>query len=128
MAREWKFDTEQGIYISTEGDWLEYGAFGSDTYGLHTTIDGREAIFHIGFENPCDEADELLDMFAGNWRPVNWGQRDENLLSISEAAHLLKVSRQRVHVMLQSGKLDGVKVGSTWIIHRDSVEGYMARK
>jgi excisionase family DNA binding protein len=49
-------------------------------------------------------------------------------LSISEAAHLLKVSRQRVHVMLQSGKLDGVKVGSTWIIHRDSVEAYMARK
>jgi excisionase family DNA binding protein len=47
---------------------------------------------------------------------------------LSEAAHLLKVSRQRVHVMLQSGKLDGVKVGSTWIIHRDSVEGYMARK
>lgn len=43
-------------------------------------------------------------------------------LSITEAAELLGVSRQRVFVLVTNGHIDGVKIGDTWIITRKSVE------
>ena len=46
----------------------------------------------------------------------------DDVVSITEAADMLDVSRQRVHAMLQSGKLEGRKVGNTWSVYRDSVE------
>ena len=52
---------------------------------------------------------------------MNRKEWEENLLSVTEAAELLGVTRQRVQVMLTTGKLEGVKVGKTWIVYRDSV-------
>lgn len=48
--------------------------------------------------------------------------KHEYLYSITEAADILGITRQRVHVLLQGGKLDGCKVGNTWIVYGDSVE------
>lgn len=45
--------------------------------------------------------------------------------SITEAAEMLGLSRQRVHILLQNGQLEGRKVGNAWIINRDSVEHRM---
>ena len=58
-----------------KGNSLSYGAFGSGTYGLTTTVDGREVELcvraEIG-ENVYGKADELLAKLAGGWRPRNW--------------------------------------------------------
>ena len=123
MTRKWEFDTDQMIHVSGD-DWLEYGSFGADTYGLHTKLDGRDAIIRIDAENSkdaTDEADNLLDKLADGWRATNWE------CSITEAAQMLGVSRQRVHVMLQAGQLDGRKVGNTWCVDRESVARRMSR-
>lgn len=44
-----------------------------------------------------------------------------DLLSVSEAAELLKVSPQTVRGLLRNGKLAGQKVGNTWLIHPEQV-------
>ncbi len=56
---------------------------------------------------------------------MNREEWEANLLSVTEAAEMLGVTRQRVQVMLTSGKLEGVKVGNTWIVYRDSVNRRM---
>lgn len=42
-------------------------------------------------------------------------------MSITDAADTLDLTRQRIHVMLKSGKLTGRMVGSTWVVCRESV-------
>lgn len=42
-------------------------------------------------------------------------------VSISEAADMLSISRQRVHVLLKNGQLTGRMVGNAWIVARASV-------
>jgi hypothetical protein len=42
-------------------------------------------------------------------------------VSITDAADMLGITRQRVHVMLQHGQLFGRKVGNAWMIARASV-------
>ena len=81
MAREWKRDIGQLAYIADDGNWLEYGRFGRDTYGLHTVFDGKEHVIHMFGNSSCHvpdgydliaEADRLLDRIASGWRAVNW--------------------------------------------------------
>ena len=118
MKRTWDFDLDQMIHISGD-DWLEYGRFGADTYGLHTVFGGREVIIRIDAESSKDateEATSLLDKIAEGWRASNWGY------TITEAAEILGVSRQRVHKMLQDGKLEGYKRGNSWFVYYYSVE------
>ena len=120
MTRTWEHDIDQMIYVSGD-DWLEYGTFGRNTYGLHTHLDGREVAIRIDAESSKDameEADELLDKMQGGWRAVNW---DDGMCSITEAAETLGLTRQRVHAMLKSGILKGEKIGNTWMVTKDSV-------
>lgn len=42
-------------------------------------------------------------------------------MSITDAADTLDLTRQRIHVMLKSGKLTGRMIGSTWVVCRESV-------
>ena len=49
-------------------------------------------------------------------------QWENSILSLTDAAKMLGVSRQRVHILLQTGQLEGFKVGNTWIVYRKSVE------
>lgn len=74
--RTWDYD-EQGVLCSSDGYWLEYGAFGEDTYGLHMLLDdGGPCVFCLragyGDPAPVEKANEMLDKFEGGWRPVNW--------------------------------------------------------
>lgn len=45
----------------------------------------------------------------------------EDFLTISQAAKLLGVSRQRVHQMLQDGQFNAVRNGHRWCIPVDDV-------
>lgn len=47
---------------------------------------------------------------------------ERGMYDVTEAAAKLDVSRQRVHQLLQDGKLDGRRVGKTWYVYRYSVE------
>ena len=74
MARTWKFNLDEMIHESGD-DWLEYGKFGTGTYGLHTVIDGEEAVVCVRAESDkeaTEEATRLLDKIADGWRAVNW--------------------------------------------------------
>lgn len=44
------------------------------------------------------------------------------LMSVSQAAEYLGVSKQRVHVLIQKGFLKGEKLGEIWVVDRKSVE------
>ena len=61
------------------------------------------------------------------WDDCTPNNEEAESVSITEAAELLGVSRQRVHVLLQNGQLEGRKVGNTWSVSRQSVENRMSR-
>lgn len=52
---------------------------------------------------------------------------ERSVYSITEAAGILDVSRQRVHKMIQDGILDAHKVGNSWSVYRYSVENRLSR-
>lgn len=60
------------------GHSLTYGDFGTDTWGLHMTIDGESAILAIrdddtkGAPSIADRADALITKFESGWLPINW--------------------------------------------------------
>ena len=45
----------------------------------------------------------------------------DEVLTVKEAAALLKTSRQQIRRMIQSGELPAVKVGREWRIPRESI-------
>ncbi len=51
---------------------------------------------------------------------------ERSYYTLTEAAEALGVSRQRVHVLLQNGQLDGHKVDGTWRVRRYSVENRLS--
>lgn len=50
------------------GNSLTYGDFGRDTYGLHTTIDGKGYVLRTWSRS---NATDTLQRLAAGWRPVN---------------------------------------------------------
>lgn len=188
--RNWELNKEEHIH-ETAGAWLDYGYFGAGTYGLHTTVNGEEAIYRIYAETAAEAigyADSLLDKLEGvydlyaidSYNPIDGKCRrlfvgsaeearrlmatvyavptdremqpfyrcalvaddearaylageyyelpDERVeCSITEAAGMLGVTRQRVHAMLKAGKLHGRKIGNTWSVDIASVENRLNR-
>jgi excisionase family DNA binding protein len=51
-----------------------------------------------------------------------------DMISVTEAAAILDVSRQRVLMLLDEGRLPGTKVGSTWVLQRAAVEARAAQQ
>ena len=47
------------------------------------------------------------------------------VLTVKEAAFLLKTTRQQIRRMIQSGELPAVKVGREWRIPEESVETFL---
>lgn len=47
------------------------------------------------------------------------------VLTVKEAAVLLKTSRQQVRKMIQSGELAAVKVGREWRIVKDAIDALL---
>ena len=54
----------------------------------------------------------------GSWELLT----DDLYMSITEAAEVLGVTRQRVFAMLQADVLSGHKIGGTWAVSKASVE------
>ena len=44
------------------------------------------------------------------------------LLTVKEAANLLRIHRPKVYELIKSGEIEGFKIGADWRIRRDSVE------
>lgn len=55
-------------------------------------------------------------------------RRIPDLVSVTEAAAILGVTRQAVLLMAGNGQLAGVKVGATWVFRRAMVEDLAARR
>ena len=47
------------------------------------------------------------------------------VLSVSEVAEYLRVGKNRVYELLNTGKLKGFRMGSTWKISRMALENYI---
>ena len=66
-------------------------------------------------------ADEIEDTNWSDCTPSESG----DVVSATEAAEMLGVSRMRVNQLLNESKLDGRKVGNAWQVYRYSVEERM---
>jgi excisionase family DNA binding protein len=44
------------------------------------------------------------------------------LLTVREAAHVLRIHRPKVYELIKAGEIDGFKLGADWRIKRDSIE------
>ena len=53
---------------------------------------------------------------------------EADIISLTEAAELLNVARQRVHILLQNGQLEGFKVGNTWNVYKSSVDSRLSNR
>jgi excisionase family DNA binding protein len=53
---------------------------------------------------------------------------DRRLVGLNGAADMLDVSRSKVHLMVQAGDFDTVRVGRRLLITVDSIDAYIARK
>lgn len=103
--------TIRRLFVGTEDDAIkmmrDYYARPTDLamqpFYRCSLIDSDKA--HVFFAGETDELDD---------------ERGE--YTITEAAGILGVSRQRVHVLLKNGQLDGHKRGNSWFIYRHSVE------
>lgn len=80
-------------------------------------------------ERKAEEHDQHVVDVHNRYRRNGWNMPNEyegidwdRLMSVQEAADALGVNRQRVHQLLDTGKLDGRKVGGTWVLDRASVE------
>lgn len=51
-----------------------------------------------------------------------------HLMSTNEAAEVLGVSRQRIHQMIDEGKLDFYRYGKRKMLHRREINQYLARR
>lgn len=52
----------------------------------------------------------------------------DNIISVTDSAEVLSLSRQRVLQMIDEGKLPAKKIGKTWILDRESLEKYRFTK
>lgn len=52
----------------------------------------------------------------------------EALLTTQEVASILKVTVRTVYSLLESGELQGVKVGRVWRVSEDDLQAFIARQ
>ena len=52
-------------------------------------------------------------------------EKENSVLSVSEVAEYLGVGKNRVYELLNTGKLNGFRMGSTWKISRMALENYI---
>lgn len=50
----------------------------------------------------------------------------DSVLTISELATYLKISKSTLYKLAQEGKLPGKKVGQHWRFHREVIDGWLA--
>jgi excisionase family DNA binding protein len=52
--------------------------------------------------------------------------KKQSLLSVTEAARLLGISRQRIHGLISAGRIEGHQYGNAYLVERSSVARYRA--
>jgi len=50
------------------------------------------------------------------------------MMTIPEAAKLLRLSRQRVHKLVQDGRIRAKRFGRTWVISEGAIKRFMRRR
>ncbi len=50
-----------------------------------------------------------------------------DFISTEEAAEKLKYHVEHVRRMMREGSIQGLKIGRTWLVQREALEGYMKR-
>ena len=123
----WTYDKDNMTSRNDRCDWISYGDFGRDTYGLHTRLnDGTEAVLRIDadtIEERHERADALLRMVTDGYDHLDPETRaNGELMTVHNASKVLGVSVQRVHQMMKEGKLDGKKYGSIWMLDSEQVQ------
>ena len=61
-------------------------------------------------------------------RPENDPTTPKGWLCATDAADQCGVSRQRMHVLIQAGKVQAKRVGWWWIVEADSVTEYAGQR
>ena len=71
MSRDWHEvqGASGGELEDGNGNVIWPYEFGPNTYGLHTTVDGKRMSVRVW---SVEHANETLDKLATGWRPVNW--------------------------------------------------------
>lgn len=73
-------------------------------------------------DKEVDNLSQLRVLTAADFDRENGLQPVPPLVSVTEAAALLNISRQRVLQMINEGKLHGLKVGAGWALTRTEVD------
>lgn len=55
-------------------------------------------------------------------------KNNHEVLTVEEAAELLRISRSAVYTLAKRGKLPAQKVGRHWRFHRGALIGWIARR
>ena len=54
--------------------------------------------------------------------------KNEELISVAEAADFLKISEQQVRVIIRNKELHAERVGKQWILKREEIENFVSKK
>lgn len=74
---------------------------------------------------PIEDGSWELHLYDGDGGDIAITIPPTEFVSVTDAADMLGVTRQRVQMLVVNGKLNGRMVGSTWMITRASVEKRM---
>lgn len=127
MHLEYSFEAydEQSGY--SEGETFDNLQDALDAFTAWTLEEnGAASAKRIGI-NVCVPTDRgEFDVFASfTALEEHYGEQSE--YTITEAAEILGLTRQRVHVLINSGKLEAHKRGNSWFIYRRSIENRLAQ-
>jgi len=118
-------------------NWCAIDSYDPISGQLHRLFVGTEeecdARYKAYYMQPATIAESVFyrySIISSNDARLHFGGVDAVLdergeYTITEAAGILNISRQRVHKLLQDGLLDGHKRGNTWFIYRYSIENRM---
>lgn len=83
-----------------------------------------QSIALLNMHDSLPEACRISVMRSSEYDKMNGFTPVPPLVSVSEAAVILKVSRQRILQLIHDGSLNGVKVGNGWALLRAEVDKY----
>lgn len=61
----------------------------------------------------------------GNGRTLGEKTRKMKMLTVKQMADALQVTRPRIHMMRQEGKLQGEKIGRDWFFNESQIDGWV---
>ena len=83
-----------------------------------------QSIALLNMHDSLPEACRISVMRSSEYDKMNGFTPVPPLVSVSEAAVILNVSRQRVLQLIHDSSLNGIKVGNGWALLRAEVDNY----